>query len=406
MTKPDNPTNWANSDSSLKQTVSASRQSQGWTTSIDSDLNLVGEKPPIKEWNGWMNIVGQWVDLIGDGLADVSGDVNTFIDFAKWEIGTVVSDGSSDYPYVADIQYSNSLDGLLFLSDVPSPVDTTDWDDYAQDTYSGARALELRDMLVSGLAIKIVDYSDVTWIIYADFLDSEDITMGGSTNVGSNPYVLLVDPISIGTPPAGFPGLRIIKIDDGVVTNPTSFSGFTPFGGIALDAGARFLEKNPNGVRIGMLGTAKPTQLAAQVSSVKTGFPMPVRRRWIRPLVVTKDVAVAAFAKFPMDFRVGGRYRWSLHLVVKSPSGAQIIGVYASRSTNVNKVGEFSTETATLGYPLSGEFQYLGTPEDAGISFAFNSAFFLGPDFNNATIDSLYQIISIVNNYITVEELY
>lgn len=406
MTKPDNPSNWATSDSALKQTVSASRQADGWTATIDSDLNLIAEKPPIKEWNGWMNAVGQWVDIIGEGLTDDSGDVDTFIDFAKWELGSIV-DGPEDFPYLGEIGHGVGLDseGLVFIAQGAAAVDTTEWDDYKRDAYAGARALELRDMLMTGQAIKLVDYADITWIIYADFIREQDITMGGTVNLGTAPYIVVTDPIFIGTPPGGFPGIRIIKIDAGVVTNPTTFADFTDFGGFGSSE-ERFNEKNPKGIRIGILGTAKPTQLAAQVSSVKTGFPIPIRRRWIRPLVVTKQEAIANPASFPMDFRVGGRYRWSLHFISRSPAVNQIVGVYASRSGTTDKVGEFSTESTNLGYSLSGEFQYLGTAGDAGLTFTFNSGFTSGPDWTDTTISNIYQITSIVNNYITVEELY
>lgn len=57
MSKPTEVTDWAVSSDALKEPVPEDRKQTGWVKLS----NGFGEKPPLKIYNGWMNLIGRWI---------------------------------------------------------------------------------------------------------------------------------------------------------------------------------------------------------------------------------------------------------------------------------------------------------------------------------------------------------
>ncbi len=60
MALPPKVTKWADADNALKEEITEDRKASGWVKLA----NGFGEKPPLKIYNGWMNLVHRWIKYL------------------------------------------------------------------------------------------------------------------------------------------------------------------------------------------------------------------------------------------------------------------------------------------------------------------------------------------------------
>ena len=80
MALPTENTEWATDDNALKENVPEERKLTGWKKLA----NGFGEKPPLKIYNGWMNLVHRWVKYLASNQTPVGHMIHSTLDEAQF----------------------------------------------------------------------------------------------------------------------------------------------------------------------------------------------------------------------------------------------------------------------------------------------------------------------------------
>jgi len=80
MALPPQVTEWAIADDALKEEVTEDRKESGW----QKLANGFGEKPPLKIYNGWMNLVHRWIKYLTANQTPVGHMIHSTLDSTQF----------------------------------------------------------------------------------------------------------------------------------------------------------------------------------------------------------------------------------------------------------------------------------------------------------------------------------
>lgn len=395
MTKPTEELLWASGETAVKEETTAKQKTHGWTTSDDT-VNGTAQRPVLENQNWWQDQVGSLVKFAGDSLPDDAAAVQV-VDLWEWDtanLGQLDTQLSGQLPFIDDIEVSSG--DLLFTRDNSTPpVNGDPWLDFQPETQYGGMFYEFQDMLDRGIGIRLVDGNDVIWTVFnANGTGLADFSI--PTNLASIPEGLIKSGVGNDlnfTIQSSSTDVSIEKIDAGVTTFPSDFTGF-----VALDI-SNFATKNPNGIRAVLYGQQATEITTGGISSAKTP-----KRRWIRPALTSnsnKDSSPAL--QWPIAWEPGKRY--SLHFLLAMDSSATPVdseGVIYAEPTALTPIHGYTTTALMDVIMIKCEFTGPFGTTRKGISFS--STNLMNDNNEDGNMDDMYPGIQL-SNVLTLEEI-
>lgn len=322
MAKPIEVTNWATSGSALRTATDSSRWNLGWQTLPGNLPTDTGERPNLNQQNYWQFAVHQWLTFFDTQVPDPS--LVTIEDLWRWEASDIPAVTNRSNPFLDAIGPNTSLLEWRYTE----ASQTFDWETQKADTFQAARYYELIDMLSNGMGIQIVDANDVIWtVIPTGDGTGQDIANNGTTHVNMSEMATTdagngntgLTTVDLNPGATGNALFTIRKDDGGTVTTPAGFTGFGTLNNV------NFPIKNPNGVRVVLVGStelAYGTRVRAADASdpYKYGSTRRPARRWIRTVdtsdeVVSCEESLSASPTQPLTAPTGGSGS-SLHVTL------------------------------------------------------------------------------------------